>query len=133
MKLIPRPQIPVKDFEEAIEKANLDQSEQELIDYIRFTGVFTQPSLVKDLRINSKPPVLSVLCSICRKIGNHIPEHFESIRKWSKETSPHGVRWDGDLVCSTARNIEGEPLSPESGTTHFETLVVHKEFFTGLN
>ncbi len=132
MYIINRPKISVEDFEKALEKANLSQSDQELIDYIRYTGVFSQPSLVKDLRINHKPPVLSILCEACKKVGLQIPNHLEAVRKWSERVSEHGVRWDGDLICSTARNIEGLPLTPESGTCSYEILVVHKEFFTGL-
>ena len=132
MRVIPRPKICVEDFELAIEKAKLSTKEYELIDYIRYIGVFSQPSLVKDLRLKAKPPVLSTLCEICRKIGEHVPTHFEVIREWSALVSEHGVRWDGDLICSTARNIDGEPLTPEAGTSPYETLVVHRELFNGL-
>ena len=127
-----RPILSAEKFEEAMGKATLTDSEQELIDYIRYTGVFSQPSIVKDLRIKSKPPVLSTLCEICRKIGAQVPEHFAAIRLWSKSISAHDVHWDGDLICSTAQNIDGIPLTPEAGTTPYETLVVHKELFTGL-
>ena len=127
-----RPILSAEKFEEAMGKATLTDSEQELIDYIRYTGVFSQPSIVKDLRIKSKPPVLSILCEICRKIGTQVPEHFNAIRKWSKLISEHDVHWDGDLICSTAQSIDGIPLTPEAGTCPYETLVVHKELFTGL-
>ncbi len=130
--MIPRPLTPLEDFEKALELASLSTSELELIDYIRYIGVFSQPSLVKDLRLKTKPPVLSLLCEICRRIGGHIPEHFQEVRKWSENISEHGVRWDGELICTTARNFEGEPLAPEVGTAPFEILVVHKELFTGL-
>ncbi len=133
MRVIPRPRISSKELDQAIEKANLSSSDYELIEYIRYKGIFSQPSLVKELRIKSKPPILSRLCEISRKIGEHIPNHFEEIRKWSELISENGVRWDGDLICSTARNIEGDPLTPEAGTVAFEILVVHKEFFTGLS
>ena len=106
--------------------------QQELIEYIRYTGVFSQPSLIKDLRLNPKPPVLSILCEACRSIGSQIPDHFTEIREWSKKVSEHGVHWDGNLICSTAKNFEGEPLAPEAGTAQFEIFVVHKELFTGL-
>ncbi|AAQ00268.1 MULTISPECIES: hypothetical protein [Prochlorococcus] len=132
MAIAIRPIISAKIFEEAIESAALSQSEHELIDYIRYKGVFSQPSIVKELRLNPKPPVLSILCETCRKIGHHIPDHFIAIRAWSEAISEHGVRWDGDLICSTARNIEGEPLTPEARTVPYEILVVHKELFTGL-
>ena len=127
-----RPKITADVLDQAIEKANLSSSEYELIEYIRYTGVFSQPSLVKDLRLKSKPPVLSILCEISRKIGSHIPSHFEEIRKWSQLINENGVRWDADLICSNARNIEGDLLTPQAGTSSYEILVVHKEFFTGL-
>ena len=62
-------------FEKAFEIANLTKSEKELIEYIRYIGTFNQVSLTTELRLKSKPPVLSVLCEICRKIGDHIPDH----------------------------------------------------------
>ena len=132
MQIQLRPVLSVEQFEQAVESARLSESDQELIEYIRYIGVFSQPSIVKDLRIKSKPPVLSILCEICRKIGGQVPEHFKSIRQWSRTISEHDVHWDGDLICSTAQNIDGIPLSPEAGTTPYETLVVHKELFTGL-
>ena len=127
-----RPILSAEHFEKAIESAKLSESDQELIEYIRYIGVFSQPSIIRDLRIKSKPPVLSTLCEICRKIGAQVPEHFAAIRLWSKSISAHNVHWDGDLICSTAQNIDGIPLTPEAGTTPYETLVVHKELFTGL-
>ena len=127
-----RPILSAEHFEKAIESARLSDSDQELIEYIRYIGVFSQPSIIRDLRIKSKPPVLSTLCEICRKIGDQVPEHFAAIRLWSKAISAHDVHWDGDLICSTAQNIDGIPLTPEAGTTPYETLVVHKELFTGL-
>ncbi len=132
MEKIQRPIISVEYFENALKKSRLNKEEQELIEFIRYIGVFSQPSLVRDLRLKPKPPVLSILCEACRKIGNEMPEHFEAIRVWSASISEHGIHWDGDLVCSTARNVEGEPLTPEARTAPFETLVVHKEFFNGL-
>ena len=125
--------MPLKQFEKALEIAELSENELELIEYIRYIGVFTQPSLVKDLRLNPKPPVLSILCNICRKIGKHMPDHFESVRKWSESVNKYGVRWDGDLICSTVYNVDGDPLTPEEGTTPYETLAVHKELFQGLD
>ncbi len=132
MKKKSRPKICVDEFEKACEKAQLSEKEQRLIDHIRFIGVFNQPSLTKDLNLKSKPPVLSILCEICRKIGTYMPEHFNSIRQWSESVSEHNVRWDGNLICSVAFNIEGERLDPESGTTQYHTFVVHKELFQGL-
>tara|TARA_Y100001968_G_scaffold275320_1_gene268974 strand:- start:812 stop:1213 length:402 start_codon:yes stop_codon:yes gene_type:complete len=128
-----RPITPLNKFEEACKKAMLNNKEQRIIDHIRYVGVFTQPSLTKDLKLDSKPPVLSVLCEICRKIGKYMPEHFNSVRYWSKEINEHKVKWDGDLICSLAWNIDGERLSPENGTCPYHTFAVHKELFQGLD
>ena len=128
-----RPITPVDEFEEACKRANLNNKEQKIIDHIRYVGVFTQPSLTKDLKLDSKPPVLSLLCEICRKIGKHMPEHFTSVSKWSKEINEHNVKWDGDLVCSLVWNKDGERLSPENGTSLYHTFAVHKELFQGLD
>ena len=68
-----RPITPVDEFEEACKKAKLNINEQKIIDHIRYVGVFTQPSLTKDLQLDSKPTILSVLCEICRKIGKYMP------------------------------------------------------------
>ena len=127
-----RPITPVDQFEEACKKAKLNNNEQKIIDHIRYVGVFTQPSLTKDLKLNSKPPILSVLCVICRKIGNFMPDHFTSVREWSRQINEHKVKWDGDLVCSLAWNKDGERLSPENGTCLYHTFAVHKELFQGL-
>ena len=130
---ITRPIIRLEDFEEALEMSALTESEKEMIDYIRYVGLFTQVSLAQALRLKSKPPALSLLCIACRKIGAYMPKHFEAVREWSKEVSDDGVRWDGDLICSIAFNVDGERLSPESGTTQYHTFVVHKELFSGLD
>ena len=61
-----------------------------------------------------------------------MPDHFLAVRTWSEAISEHGVRWDGDLICSTALNIDGIRLTPESGTTQYHTFAVHKELFRGL-
>ena len=128
-----RPIISKEEFEEACIKAQLNNNEQKIIDHIRYVGVFTQPSLTKDLKLNSKPPLLSILCDICRKIGNEIPDHFNNVRKWSREINEHKVKWDGDLICTLAWNIDGERLSPENGTCPYHTFAVHKELFQGLD
>ena len=128
-----RPITPVEEFDEACVKANLNNKEQMIIDHIRYVGVFTQPSLTKDLKLESKPPVLSLLCEICRKVGKHMPEHFVSVRDWSKEINEHKVHWDGDLICTLAWNIDGERLSPENRTCPYHTFAVHKELFQGLD
>ena len=128
-----RPITPINDFEDACIKANLTNKEMKIIDYIRYIGVFTQPSLTKELKLNSKPPILSILCEICRKIGSHMPEHFSKVREWSKEINEHNVKWDGELICTLAWNKDGERLSPENGTALYHTFAVHKELFQGLD
>ena len=128
-----RPITPVEDFEEACTKADLNNTEQKIIDHIRYVGVFTQPSLTRDLKLSTKPPVLSILCEICRKIGKYMPDHFRDVRDWSKEINEHNVNWDGDLVCTLAWNKDGERLSPENGTCLYHTFAVHKELFQGLD
>ena len=74
-----RPITPIDEFERALDKASLTKEEYELIDYIRYTSVFTQPSLIKDLKRPSKPPLLSVLCQICSKIVSVMPDHFKIV------------------------------------------------------
>ncbi len=133
MKTILRPITPIEDFEKAIEKAELSKNEHELIEYVRYTGIFSQPMIARDLRLKTKPPVLSILCEVCRKIGFNMPSHFESVRQWSKDISPDGIKWDGDLICSSIRNIDGEFLTPESGTALYHFLAVHKELFIGFD
>ena len=132
MTIQKRPSTPVNEFEEACKKAMLSDIEQKIIDHIRFVGVFTQPSLTKDLKLESKPPILTIVCEICRKVGQHMPEHFTKVREWSKEINEHKVKWDGDLICTLAWNKDGERLSPESGTAPYHTFAVHKELFQGL-
>ena len=131
--LLKRPITPIDLFDEALVKAEMTIIEEQIIEYIRFIGVFNQVTLAQALKLDSKPPVLSILCVVCRKIGEHMPDHFEAVRKWSQNDSEYGVRWDGNLVCSTAWNSDGERLIPESGTTQYHTFVVHKELFQGLN
>ncbi len=128
-----RPLTPLQDFNNALIKADLSKKDEELIEYIRFIGTFNQVSLAQALRLNPKPPALSVICQICSKIGHQMPEHFLAVREWSKEISEYGVSWDGDLICSIAFNIDGIRLTPESGTTQYHTFAVHKELFQGLD
>ncbi|WP_269623387.1 hypothetical protein [Prochlorococcus marinus] len=133
MKIIQRPITPLEEFEKALELAELSESDKELIEYIRYKGVFSQPTIVKELRLKTKPPVLSTLCVVCRKIGKYMPDHFGLVREWSKSINEHGVKWDGDLVCSATKNIDGILLTPEAGTALYDILAVHKELFSGLN
>jgi len=132
-KMIIRPITPIEEFERALHKADLTNEDHELIDYIRYTSVFTQPSLIKDLRRPSKPPLLTVLCQICKKIGSEMPDHFKQVIDWSINISEHSTRWDAHLICAEALNIENIPLSPAHGTSLFDVLVVHKELFLGFD
>tara|TARA_Y100000768_G_C23713752_1_gene556998 strand:+ start:128 stop:523 length:396 start_codon:yes stop_codon:yes gene_type:complete len=131
--MIERPITPLKEFQEALSKAELSDNDYELIDYIRYTSVFTQPSLVKDLKRPSKPPLLTVLCQICRKIGQEMPDHFEKVIDWSMQMSEHNTRWDAHLICAEAFNVDQIALSPNNGTCLFDVLVVHKELFLGFD
>ena len=131
--MLERPITPVEEFDIALNKANLYEKDYELIEYIRYTSVFTQPSLVKDLKRPSKPPILSDLCCICKKIGKYMPKHYEEVIKWSKSISEHNTRWDGHLICAEALTIDKTILSPSSGTALFDVLVVHKELFIGFD
>ena len=131
--ILDRPITPIEEFERALSKAALSKEESELIDYIRYTSVFTQPSLIKDLKRPSKPPLLSVLCQICRKIGSEMPDHFNKVIDWSIEISDHNTKWDAHLICAEAFNVDKIPLSPINGTTLFDVLVVHKELFLGFD
>ena len=128
-----RPITPVDEFEKALKITDLSNQDHELIEYIRYTSVFTQPSLIKDLKRPSKPPILSDLCKICKKIGINMPIHFEKVIKWSKGISEHNTRWDAHLICAEALTIDNIPLSPAAGTALFDVLVVHKELFIGFN
>ena len=132
IKISPRPITPIESFNHAFEIAGLSDNQRQLIDYIRYIGTFNQVSLVQALRLNAKPPALSLICEACRKVGAYMPKHFAAVREWSKEVSEDGVRWDGDLICSIAFNIDGNRLNPESGTTQYHTFVVHQELFQGL-
>ena len=131
--MIERPKTPLSEFEEALKKADLTTKEIELLEYIMYTSVFTQPSLAKDLKISSKPPILSSLCNLCRKIGIFMPDHYQKVILWSKEINENKIMWEGHLVCAEAFNIDGLTLSPFSKTSLFDVLVVHKELFIGFD
>ena len=131
--MIKRPITPIEEFEKALDKAQLTNEDLELIEYIRYTSVFTQPSLVKELKRKSRPPLLTVLCQICRKIGSGMPDHFKNVIDWSMQISEHNTRWDAHLICAEAVNVDNIPLSPNYGTCLFDVLVVHKELFLGFD
>ena len=130
--MIKRPITPLDEFEKALKEANLSDKDYELIEYIRYTSVFTQPSLIKDLKRPSKPPILTNICEISRKIGFFMPEHFEKVIDWSIQISEHNTRWDGHLLCAEAFNVDQIALTPAAGTCLFDVLVVHKELFMGF-
>ena len=130
--MIKRPITPLDEFEKALKEANLSDKDYELIEYIRYTSVFTQPSLIKDLKRPSKPPILTNICEISRKIGFLMPEHFEKVIDWSIQISEHNTRWDGHLLCAEAFNVDQIALTPAAGTSLFDVLVVHKELFIGF-
>ena len=132
-KIMKRPITPLEEFEIALNKAELSDKDYELIDYIRYTSVFTQPSLSKDLKRPSKPPLLTNLCQICRKIGSEMPAHFKKVIDWSIQISEDNTRWDGHLICAEALNVDNIPISPSNGTSLFDVLVVHKELFLGFD
>ena len=130
--MIKRPITPLDEFEKALKEANLSDKDYELIEYIRYTSVFTQPSLIKDLKRPSKPPILTNICEISRKIGLFMPEPFEKVIDWSIQISEHNTRWDGHLLCAEAFNVDQIALTPAAGTSLFDVLVVHKELFIGF-
>ncbi len=131
--MIKRPITPLDEFEKALNEANLSDKDYELIEYIRYTSVFTQPSLIKDLKRPSKPPILTNICEISRKIGSFMPEHFEKVIDWSIQISEHNTRWDGHLLCAEAFSVDQIALTPAAGTSLFDVLVVHKELFMGFD
>ena len=133
MSKIIRPKIGLEIFERALLEAKLEAIDRTIIDYIRFTGFFTQPIIVKELKLSSKPPALSRIGNACRQIGECIPEHFNLVRDWSQAVSADNVRWDGDLICSSVYDIDGERLSPENGNSQFHVFAVHKELFNGFD
>tara|TARA_Y100001968_G_scaffold315782_1_gene342778 strand:+ start:1144 stop:1545 length:402 start_codon:yes stop_codon:yes gene_type:complete len=133
MKQVNRPITNLEEFEIALSKASLLDSDRELIEYIRFIGVFSQPMLKQALRLPSKPPILSKLCVICKQIGELMPTHFSMVRRWSQDMNSENIIWDANLICCGIYNYEGEQLSPEEGNTQFHVFTVHKELFNGLD
>ena len=73
-----RPITPIDEFERALDKAALTKEEYELIDYIRYTSVFTQPSLIKDLKRPSKPPLF---CQFYVKFAEKLVRRCQIISK----------------------------------------------------
>ena len=129
---IKRPVIEVRLFNQAIAESLLTSEEESIIDYIRYTGVFDELKMRKDLSLPSKPPALWLLANACEKIGEKIPEHFSNIRSWSKSQNEDSIAWDGNLICSIVYNCDGIEISPTSGTALYHTFAVHRELFSGL-
>ena len=127
-----RPRLNVEAFETALQNAELDPGEVEIIEYIRYIGIFDELSLRKALALPSKPPALYRLNKACEKISSHLPEQFKAMMEWSAIQNPDLISWTGNLVCSIGFNVDGERLEPESGTVLYHTFVVHKELFNGL-
>jgi len=127
-----RPRIDVERFELALNNAGLDSIELEIIEHIRYIGVFDELSLRKSLALPSKPPALYRLNKACEKIAIQCPEVSEPMLEWSSSQSPDRISWTGNLICSIGFNADGDRLEPESGTTLYHTFVVHKELFNGL-
>ena len=128
-----RPLIEVASFNQAVAESWLSNEEESIIDYIRYTGVFDELKMRKDLSLPSKPPALWLLATACTKIGEKMPELFCKIRTWSKSQSEDAIAWDGNLVCSIVYSCDGVEISPTSGTALYHTFSVHKELFSGLD
>ena len=130
--MIKRPRLDLETFELALNYAGLDSCELEIIEHIRYIGIFDELSLRKSLALPSKPPALYRLNKACQKIAAQLPEQAQQLMEWSAAQSPDQISWTGNLVCSIGFNADGERLEPESGTVLYHTFVVHKELFNGL-
>ena len=127
-----RPTLNPDEIDSAISKANLSDIEIEIVEYIRYIGVFNELSLRKALSMPAKPPALYQLCKACEKIGQHIPEEFSDMMTWSERQSDDKIAWQGNLICAIAYTCDGTKLQPENKTSLYHTFVVHKELFNGL-
>ena len=130
--MIKRPRLDLETFELALNNAGLDSCELEIIEHIRYIGIFDELSLRKSLALPSKPPALYRLNKACQKIAAQLPEQAQQLMEWSAAQSPDQISWTGNLVCSIGFNADGERLEPESGTVLYHTFIVHKELFNGL-
>ena len=127
-----RPTLKPDEIDQAINRADLTDIESEIIEYIRYIGVFNELSLKKALSMPSKPPALYRLCKACEKIGSHLPEQFKAMMAWSENESDDNIAWQGNLVCSIAYTRDGIKLQPENATSLYHTFAVHQELFNGL-
>ena len=130
--MIKRPRLDLEIFELALNNAGLDSCELEIIEHIRYIGIFDELSLRKSLALPAKPPALYRLNKACQKIAAQLPEKAQQLMEWSAGQSPDQISWTGNLVCSIGFNADGERLEPESGTVLYHTFIVHKELFNGL-
>ena len=127
-----RPKLDKFQFEIAVENAGLTELEIDILEYIRYNGIFDELSLRKALSLPSKPPALYRLNKICEKIAIHLPTVSNKLFKWSEKQNPDNIAWKGNLVCSIGFNCDGDRLEPESGTVLYHTFVIHKELFNGF-
>ena len=127
-----RPTLNPNEIDQAIIQADLSEIESEILEYIRYIGVFNELSLKKALSMPSKPPALYRLCKACEKIGDQLPDQFKTMMAWSEEQSDDNIAWQGNLVCAIAYTCDGTKLQPENATSLYHTFAVHKELFNGL-
>ena len=127
-----RPKLNKSQFEIAVENAGLTELEVDILEYIRYNGIFDELSLRKALSLPSKPPALYRLNKICEKIAIYLPTVSNELFKWSKQQNPDYIAWKGNLVCSIGFNCDGDRLEPESGTVLYHTFIIHKELFNGF-
>ena len=127
-----RPKLNKIEFDAAVERAKLSGPESDIIEYIRYNGIFDELSLRKALSLPSKPPALYLLNKTCEKIAIHLPIISSKLFEWSAFQNPDHITWKGNLVCSIGFNCDGDRLEPESGTVLYHTFVVHKELFNGF-
>lgn len=64
-----RPVLTADLFDQALSSASLTDDEEELIEFVRYTGVIDELILRKGLSLAAKPPALCRLSNICDKIG----------------------------------------------------------------
>ena len=108
--MINRSKLNIAAFEIALENAGLDNEEWDIIEHIRYIGIFDELSLRKALNLPGKPQALYRLNKACEKIAVSLPEHTEQMLQWSICQSPDQISWMGNLVCSIGFNADGERL-----------------------
>ena len=128
-----RPKLDIKEFECAVNQAVLADIENEMLEYVRYSGVFDELTLKKSLSLPSKPPAIYLLSKLCEKIGALIPKTFDEFMDWSADQSADNISWHGNFICSIAYTCDGLRLEPEQGTALYHTFSIHKELFNGLD